>query len=93
MGFNPELEELKSEQNSDQAEAFSDTSDPDQANDIDELLDPGFPVYFNCAIANKKHLLKVQSSYITSSWYYCIIAFLMSYYRTHLGITVSKVNF
>ena len=58
MGFDPELEEM---QHSDQeAASFSDTSDPDQANDIDELLTPGIPVYFNYAIANKMHPLKVR---------------------------------
>ena len=61
-GINPELEEMHLEQESDQEEAFSDTSDPDQADDIDELLTPGYPVYFNCAIANKNHPLKVRQT-------------------------------
>ena len=30
----------------------SDTSDPDEAGDMEELLSPGHPVYFNYPIAN-----------------------------------------
>lgn len=38
---------------------LSDTSDPDQANDIDELLEHSHPVYFNYAIPKTSHSLKV----------------------------------
>ena len=67
IGFNPEYEELKLEETSDREGrnmssdgSLSDTSDPEQANDIDELLVPGFPVYFNYAIPNKSQPLKVS---------------------------------
>lgn len=69
FGFNPELEELKLEETSDREDrnisseaSLSDTSDPDQANDIDELLQPGYPIYFNFAIPKKTHPVKVSQS-------------------------------
>lgn len=65
--LNPDLkEELQLDATSDRegrnfsSEAsLSDTSDPDQANDIDELLDHSYPVYFNYAIPKASHSLKV----------------------------------
>ncbi len=70
-GFNPELEEFKLEEESEREErnvsadgSLSDTSDPEQANEIDELLSPGFPVYFNFAIQNTSHSLKVSIGYV-----------------------------
>lgn len=63
IGFDPEQEvielEIDSDRNVSSAASLSDTSDPDQANDMDELLDPGFPVYFNFAIPKYSHFLKV----------------------------------
>lgn len=68
LGGNPELEEeLQLEETSDRegknisSEAeLSDTSDPDQANDVEELLVPGFPVYFNYAMPKATHTLQVR---------------------------------
>ena len=69
MGSNLEQEELKLEELSDREwrnqsseGPLADTSDPDQANDIDELLYPGFPVYFNFAMAKKAHTLSVRKA-------------------------------
>ena len=68
VGSNVEQEELQLEVTSDREgrnmsseAALSDTSDPDQANDIDELLKPGYPVYFNYAFAKKSHGLTVRN--------------------------------
>ena len=48
-GFNPDIEEIDEP---DQQEASSsDTTDVDVAGDIEELLNPGDPVYFNYATA------------------------------------------
>lgn len=38
---------------------LSDTSDPDHANDIEELIGHSFPVYFNFAIPKSSHTLTV----------------------------------
>lgn len=66
-GFNPEFEELALEETSDREErnlssenALSDTSDPEQAKDIDELLSVGHPVFFNYAIPKPSHHLIVS---------------------------------
>ena len=70
LGLDPELaeEELQMEIASDREDrnmsseaSLSDTSDPDQANDVEELLDPGYPVYFNCGIPKPSHPLNVSS--------------------------------
>ena len=57
-GFDPNIEELsKLEAEADdegkpsQEESSSDTTDADEAGDLEELLDPGDPVYFNYATA------------------------------------------
>ena len=68
MGSHLEQEELQLEETSDREDrnmsseaSLADTSDPDQANDIDELLSPGHPVYFNYAIRKKTHTLRVRN--------------------------------
>lgn len=53
-GFTPggeEIEKLETilEDKPSQEESSSDTTDADEAGDIDELLNPGDPVYFNYA--------------------------------------------
>jgi hypothetical protein len=60
-------EDLKLEKTSDREgnnmsseAALSDTSDPDQANDIEELLEPGYPLYFNYALPRRTHALQVR---------------------------------
>ena len=65
-GSNSEFE-LSSEEASDQEgrnfsseTSISDTTDDEQAKDIDELLSVGHPVFLNCAIRNPKHHLKVS---------------------------------
>ncbi len=67
MGFNPELEELALKETSDHEgrnasseNSLTDTSDPDQAMDADELVDVGSPVYFNFAVPNNIHPLQVR---------------------------------
>ena len=57
-GFDSNIEELcKLEAEADdegkpsQEESLSDTTDADEAGDLEELLDPGDPVYFNYATA------------------------------------------
>jgi len=42
--------------------SLSDTSDPDQANDADELINVGSPVYFNFALPKSGHTLQVRSN-------------------------------
>lgn len=66
-GFNPEFEELALEETSDKEgrnlssdNNLSDTTDPEQAKDIDELVSVGHPVYFNYAIKQPNHPLKVS---------------------------------
>lgn len=70
-GFNPDLEDLQldKESENDDRNASSDgsildTSDPDHSNDIDELLNPGFPVYMNFAIPQNSHALQVSKKII-----------------------------
>ena len=66
--MNPEVkEEMQLDANSDREDrnmsseaSLSDTSDPDQACDIDELLHQSFPVYFNYAIPKSSHSLHVK---------------------------------
>ena len=69
-GFNPELEELALEELSDKEERnqssdnpLSDTTDPEQARDVDELVNVGHPVFFNYAIPKPNHSLKVVDTY------------------------------
>lgn len=55
-GFDPNIEELSKLEADDegrpsQEESSSDTTDADEAGDLEELLDPGDPVYFNYATA------------------------------------------
>ena len=56
-GFDPNIEELNKLEEADdegkpsQEESSSDTTDADEAGDLEELLDPGDPVYFNYATA------------------------------------------
>ena len=45
------LEEVDDEGRPSQEESSSDTTDADEAGDLEELLDPGDPVYFNYATA------------------------------------------
>lgn len=66
-GFNPELEELALEETSDKEgrnlsseNSLSDTTDPEQAKDIDELVSVGHPVFFNYAVPKPSHPLKVS---------------------------------
>ncbi len=67
-------EELKLEETSDKEDRnmsseapLSDTSDPDQANDIDELLIPGYPVYFNYALPKATHALQVRTPLLSQN--------------------------
>ena len=56
-GFDPNIEEVSKLEEADdegkpsQGESSSDTTDADEAGDLEELLDPGDPVYFNYATA------------------------------------------
>ena len=79
LGGNPEVEEelqlLKTSDREDKnissEAALSDTSDPDQANDIEELLEPGYPVYFNYPMPNATHTLQVNQ-------HVCLITLLVA---------------
>lgn len=77
LGGNPEAEEelqlLKTSdregRNISSEAALSDTSDPDQVNDIEELLQPGYPVYFNYPMPNVTHTLQVNhAATVCQSW-------------------------
>lgn len=55
-GFDPDIEELNKlgdagEDKPSQEESSTDTTDADEAGDIEELLNPGDPIYFNYAAA------------------------------------------
>lgn len=69
-GFDPNAEELNKLEEADdegkpsQEESSSDTTDADEAWDLEELLDPGDPVYFNYASAeNNPSSLTVSLHY------------------------------
>lgn len=84
LGYNPEMEELQLEVTTDKedhglssAASLSDTTDPEEAGEIDELLNPGYPVYFNCAMPKKTHTLQVRPLFKCHQWWIPSI-------RTHL---------
>lgn len=71
-GFNPDIQELDELDGSDkpQEESSSDTTDVDEAGDIEELLNPGDPVYFNYATdANIPASLTVSTSNFSITLY------------------------
>ena len=60
-GLDPDLAlEETSDKEGRNISSETDTSDPEQAEDVEELVKVGHPVYFNYAVPNVSHSLKVR---------------------------------
>ena len=88
-GFNPAIEELGELDGSDkpQEESSSDTTDVDEAGDIEELLNPGDPVYFNYAtVTNVPPSITVSISIYSTTLYNVT----MFYHRIQVKVLASR---